>query len=66
MQKVGAAAGIPALGGGGHMGRGPGSAGQGSQLPAKKRPDFYRVTTPTRLISNHWQLDHVSLQIPGY
>lgn len=65
VQKVGAAAGSPALGGGDPW-EGAQAVLGGAVSSPQRRPDFYRVTTPTWLISNHWQLDHLSHQIPGY
>ena len=65
MQKVGAAAGSPALVGGGDTWEGAQAVLGGAVSSPQRHPDFYQVTTPTWLISNHWRLDHLSHQIPG-
>lgn len=65
VQKVGAAAGSPALGWGDTW-EGAQAVLGGAVSSPQRHPDFYRVTTPTWLISNHWRLDHLSRQIPGY
>ena len=66
VQKVGAAAGSPALVGGGDTWEGAQAVLGGAVSSPQRHPDFYQVTTPTWLISNHWRLDHLSHQIPGY